>query len=218
MLLTLLLKVVTPNGYGALLRNLRAAVVDRVSEKPLDFSIAFNNLSVSISFAIIVSFSLDSIELLPLAELVLFRFDDDVFVWEPIWEPDKLLLKDDWEFLIDSPNKEDNDETPWIGGVGKDVPLGIVVGDKIFACDVVDDDEFKLLVLLTGWKLNVDVVDVDDDGVIGPLITDELSFGWSVVTLLIVIDDEVGLDIFVELLPLIVASALLMSSYETAYF
>lgn len=48
--------------YGlARFRRRRAAVVDNVSEKPFDFSMAFNSLSVSMSFAIMASFSMDSL-------------------------------------------------------------------------------------------------------------------------------------------------------------
>lgn len=50
---------VMPYGLARFLRRL-AAVVEYVSEKPFDFSMAFKSLSVSISFAIIASFSIDS--------------------------------------------------------------------------------------------------------------------------------------------------------------
>ena len=50
---------VMPYGLARFLSRL-AAVVEYVSEKPLDFSMAFKSLSVSMSFAIIASFSIDS--------------------------------------------------------------------------------------------------------------------------------------------------------------
>ncbi len=74
-------------------RCLMRLVVEKESEKPFDFSIAFNSLSVSISFAIIVSFSI-GFSLCWLFNGLVSEFCSTV------WETDWLSLGNWWVWIL----------------------------------------------------------------------------------------------------------------------